>query len=101
MPQWNPWGPGAKYMYRRLQMNGSLVTTSLADMGDDGDVVERNKQREMVDTYDEAIQLWQSHAPFTRKGQWPADGIIDQYVGYVKLRRENHDRIQRERRGGP
>ena len=37
---WNSWGPGAKYMYRRLKMNKSLVTTSPAMMSDDGDVVE-------------------------------------------------------------
>ena len=83
----NDWGPGAAYMYRRLKMNKSLVTTSPAMMCDDGDSVEYVSHRDQtVDLIDEAIQLWQSHGT-GREGTWPNDNVINKYVHYVKARK--------------
>lgn len=82
-------------MAKRLHQNGRLVTTSLAVMGDDGDTVEYQQQRgKQIDLFDEAIQLWQSHMPTTRAGKWPPDGVLSQYVGYIKARRVRNDRTE-------
>jgi hypothetical protein len=82
----NNWGPGVKFMYRRLKLNKSLTTTSLAQMGDDGKRVEEVKIRNAaVDRYDKAIQLWQSHG-LDRKGTWPSDRVISEYVKLVEMR---------------
>ncbi len=74
---------------RTLTINSRLVTTSMAQFSDDGEVLEHRAQAPMIDLYDQAIQLWQSHAPYTRAGKFPPDGVIDMYVKFVKARKRS------------
>lgn len=82
---------GARYMYRRLALNGKLNTTSMAQFSDDGGRAERERQRPLVDLMDEAILLWQSERPHSRAGKWPSDAVMDRYAKYIRMKRNRGD----------